>query len=222
MDRLRFGYARVSRATDEAENLENQVARLEREGIRPEMIYKDVQSGGTLNRAGWKELQDRVKPGDSIVVVSLDRFSRSIYEAMGEIESLKARDIGIVSLAESIDTLDDSPAAILMRNLILTIADWFRRDTSRRIREGLEEARASGKHIGRPQATTPAQREYIMQDLTAGYSIRETARRHGVSTPTVNRVAAGYAEREKTGQGNRYWRSLGNGSAADRQESTGH
>ena len=72
-----YGYARVSKADDEAKNLETQLEVLADHGIREDFIFSDVASGRTMNRSDWLDLMSRVQPGDTIGVAFLDRFSRT-------------------------------------------------------------------------------------------------------------------------------------------------
>ena len=45
-----YGYARVSKADDEAKNLETQLEVLADHGIRKDLVFCDVASGRTMNR----------------------------------------------------------------------------------------------------------------------------------------------------------------------------
>ena len=192
-DSIRFGYARVSKASrgDEAPNLQPQIDALLAAGIREDHIYQEVHSGGTLKRPEWVKLRGKLRPGDCIVVTHIDRFSRRLPEAVAEIERLRGVGVGIVSLRQGIDTRDASPTGQLILNLLLSLADFGREDTAHRIREGLTSAKRRGIHVGRPAKSTPAQRQFIVQDLADGYSVRETARRHGLSPATVRNIRDG-------------------------------
>ena len=77
-----YGYARISKADDEARNLETQLRILADHGIREDLIFTDVASGRTMNRTGWIDLMYRVQSGDTIVVAFLDRFSRNFEEGV--------------------------------------------------------------------------------------------------------------------------------------------
>ena len=75
-----YGYARVSKADEEAKNLETQLLELEAYSIRQEHILTDEASGHTMNRPGWRDLMSWVQPGDTVVAAFLDRFSRNFEE----------------------------------------------------------------------------------------------------------------------------------------------
>ena len=105
-----YGYARVSKADDEARNLETQLRLLDTHGVRPHLIYRDVATGRSLDRSGWQDLMEVVRPGDTIVVAFLDRFSRNFEEGVRIQADLIERDIGIVAIRENIDTRDSTAA----------------------------------------------------------------------------------------------------------------
>ena len=58
-----YGYARISKADDDARNLETQLKVLDDYGVRPNLVYQDVATGRSLARSGWQELMEVVRPG---------------------------------------------------------------------------------------------------------------------------------------------------------------
>lgn len=87
----RVAYARVS-SKEQAENshaLEQQIHRLEREGIPREDIFYDVESGAEADRPQFKRLQEMVRSGEvsEILATRWDRFMRdgSLYQTFKEI-----------------------------------------------------------------------------------------------------------------------------------------
>ena len=50
--------------------------------IRPELIYRDVASGDSLDRQGWSVLVESVRPGGNITVSHLDRIGRNMVEGL--------------------------------------------------------------------------------------------------------------------------------------------
>ena len=141
MDKLRYGYCRVSRAADDlARNLDTQQQALEAAGIRPELIYRDVASGGSLDRQGWNALVDVVRPGDTITVSRLDRIGRNLVEGLQAIERLTEQGVGIVALDAGIDTSAANPAARLQIAMMLAFAEWERQTVRERSIAGQQRA----------------------------------------------------------------------------------
>lgn len=52
------------------------------------------------------------------------------------------------------------------------------------IRDGMERAKASGTHIGRPSALT-GHEQYVLDRVAAGYSTKKIAEALGVAPSTV-------------------------------------
>ena len=183
-----YGYARVSKADDEARNLETQLGVLDDHGIRKDLIFSDVASGRTMNRTGWLDLMSRVQSGDTIVVAFLDRFSRNFEEGVRIQAELTGRDIGIVAIRENIDTSDGSAAAKFFRRSLLAQGAYQVDSASERIKLGLDRARAGGKQVGHPPALTPDQIEQCRRMADEGAGLRHIARVMTCSPATVKKA----------------------------------
>ena len=166
-----YGYARVSKADDEARNLETQLRVLDDHGIRKDLIFSDVASGRTMNRTGSMELMSRILPGDTIVVAFLDRFSRNFEEGVRIQTELTERGIGIVAVRESIDTSDGSAAAKFFRRSMLAHGAYQVDSASERIKLGLDRARASGEASRAPSGFDPGAGRTVPPDGCRGFGI---------------------------------------------------
>ena len=134
-----FGYIRVSQA-EGASGLATQSRILTDHGLRDDRIFTDVASGRTMRRPAWTTLRETLQPGDVVVVPRLDRLARNLSEGLRTIEELHAQGIHIRSLAEGLDTGDDSPTARLMLHMLLSLAEWERETIRDRIRAGVDRA----------------------------------------------------------------------------------
>ena len=136
-----YGYARVSKADDDARNLETQLLALDAYGVWPQPDLprrRQRPFPGPLWLAGP---DGRVRPGDTIAVAFLDRLSRNFEE-------------GVRSQAElinmNIDTRDNTAAGKYFRRAMLALGAYQVDATSERIKLGLDWARGEGRRIGRP------------------------------------------------------------------------
>lgn len=186
----RFGYIRVSTV---AQNLDRQTDALTSAGIDAADIYADKLSGARASRPGLDDLLSRVRPGDSITVVSLDRLGRSALHVMTTIADLEERGIDVVSLkpGESFD----GATGKLMRGMMALVAEWEREMNAERVAEAraARAARAAqGEQVaGRPRtATTPANVKRVLAYRDAGNSMREIGRLTGLSSAAVHRIIA--------------------------------
>ena len=187
---LTYGYARVSKADDEAKNLDTQLRILDDYGVRPNLVYQDVASGRSLARSGWQGLTEVVRPGDTIVVAFLDRLSRNFEDGVRIQAELINMGIGIVAIRENIDTRDDSAAGKYFRRAMLALGAYQVDAASERIREGQARARGEGRHIGRPPALSPEQVEQCRRMAREGAGLRHIARVMQCSPATVKKALA--------------------------------
>ena len=72
-----YGYIRVS--TPE-QNEERQIEALKSFGVEEKNIFTDKISGKNFNRTAYQKLLKKIKPGDTLVVKSIDRLGRNYFE----------------------------------------------------------------------------------------------------------------------------------------------
>ena len=146
-------------------------------------VFVDVISGRQFERPGLSALVDHARPGDSLCVT---RLGHSLKELLETVENLKAHDIHLVSLEESIDTT--SAAGELVFHVFGAIAHFERRFISERTRDGIAAARKRGWRPGRP----PLDRETVSAAQTlveAGLTPGQAAKQLGIGRATACRIA---------------------------------
>lgn len=148
---MKLGYARVS--TNE-QNLALQIDALRTAGA--ERIFEDHGiSGGAVLKPAYGELLKIARPGDELIVWRLDRLSRSLLTLIGELESLREREIGFRSITENIETV--TPTGQLFFHIVGAFAQFERDIIRERTVAGLDAARRAGKKLGRPPSIKPEQ-----------------------------------------------------------------
>lgn len=187
---MRIGYARVS-TLDQSPDL--QLRRLREAGC--ERIVVEKASGARADRPELRRvLGDMLREGDTLVVWKLDRLARSLRQLIETAEDLRARDIGLVSLTDAIDTA--SPGGRLVFHLLGAIAEFERALIRERTLAGLAEARHRGRTGGRPRSLTGKDLIAARALLADGnLTAREVAARLGVSRATLYRHLA--ADRDR-------------------------
>lgn len=156
-----FGYIRVSTAD---QNTARQEAKMKALGIDERDIYIDHASGKDFNRPQYQNMKSRLREGDLIYVDALDRLGRN-YEAIisewKEITRKIQADIIVLENETLFDSRkfkamnsEDSQLGSLMEDQFLSllsyVADQERKKILKRQKEGIEAARKTGKHLGRP------------------------------------------------------------------------
>ena len=160
-------------------------------GLRDDRIFTDVASGRNMRRPSWTDLRRLLQSGDTVVVPRLDRLARNLWEGLKTIQELHDQGINIRSLAEGLDTGDDSPTSRLMIHMLLSLAEWERETIRDRTRAGVERAAAEGRTGGRPPALSPEKMQAVKSFLGNGGTVSGAARTFGVSRPTLRAVRDG-------------------------------
>ena len=79
MDRTTYGYIRVSTRD---QNEERQRIAMREAGVEDDRIYMDKQSGKDFDRPGYRQLLKKLKPGDTLIIKSIDRLGRNYEEIL--------------------------------------------------------------------------------------------------------------------------------------------
>lgn len=176
-----IGYARVS--TD-GQTLDPQLDKLKAAGC--DKIFTDVASGAKSDRPGLLEAINYAREGDTIVVMKLDRFGRSMSDLIAKTRDLAGRGIEFRSLSESIDT--STSAGKLLFHIMGSLAEFERDLIRERTHAGLEAARVRGRKGGRkstdPTKVAAAVSLYKQKTLT----LAEIEKATGVSKSVLYRA----------------------------------
>jgi DNA invertase Pin-like site-specific DNA recombinase len=138
-----IGYARVSTLE---QSTSSQVRALHNAGCDP--VHEENASGGDRSRPVLKRLLEAIRPGDTLVVVRIDRLARSLSHLLEVIETIQERGAAFRSIEDPIDTASAQGKFTLQ---VLGAAAEFERALIReRTRTGLESARRKGRIGGNP------------------------------------------------------------------------
>ena len=177
-------YARVSTLDQEPENQLSELRRYvtARGWTATEFVDRGV-SGSRDRRPALDAVLTDIKRRrfDVLVCWRLDRLGRSLKHLVTLLDELQVLGVAFVSLAEGIDAT--TPAGKLQMHILAAIAEFERARIAERVQAGLARAKKQGKKLGRPERTVP---EAVLAPVR-GLSIREAARRLGVSRSTAHR-----------------------------------
>ncbi|MFC7331353.1 recombinase family protein [Marinactinospora rubrisoli] len=182
---LALGYARVSTTK---QHLERQLDALSAEGIADERIYVDKKSGATVEREGLAALLAYARPGDRIVVHTLDRLGRNLREVLNLVHDLNEKNIGVRSLADPlpINTADEGMGRIAFLLLAL-FAEMERTFTAERAAHARAVAETAGRRIGRPMAHPADKVDYARLLKGQGASLGEISTKTGIPKTSLHR-----------------------------------
>ena len=199
-----YGYVRVS-STDQ--NEDRQMLALGEKCIPRENIYMDKQSGKDFHRPRYRALTRRLRRGDVLYVLSIDRLGRN-YEEIQQQWRYLTKEIGIDIVVLDMPLLDTRQGKDLMgtfiADLVLQILSFVaqseRENIKKRQAEGIAAAKARGVRFGRPERQIPDNfpqlvREWERKHITLSQLLSQC---EGLSEATFyRRLLEVRAERER-------------------------
>lgn len=154
-----YGYIRVS---TREQNEDRQVRAMMDVTIPPENVYMDKQSGKDFDRPQYLMMLDRLKEGDLLYVLSIDRLGRNYEEIQRQWKYLtKERKVDICVLdMPLLDTRNGKDLmgtfiADLVLQILSFVAENERVNIKKRQEQGIAAAKERGVRFGRPEIVTP-------------------------------------------------------------------
>lgn len=189
----RIGYARVS---SKDQNLERQLGKLE----SCQKLFTDKQSGGTLERPGFKELMSFIREGDVVVVTEIARLGRNNEELTYTMDQIRLTGATLEVLNfPTLQGIENANLRRLLNGLMLEIykyqAESERESIRENQRQGIEIAKQKGLYKGRkPRFNRQSPQLNLAFDLyeTGNYTVREIQRMTGIPESTFRRYKKKY------------------------------
>ena len=181
MENRTYYYARVS---TKEQNLDRQIAAFVALGAEEREIITDKESGKSLDRPGYQALKNVIlRQGDTLVVKSLDRLSRSKTDIRNELQYFKDQGIRlkVIDLPTTMMDLPEGQSWVfeMVNNILIevmgTIAEQERATIKQRQAEGIAAAKAKGKKFGRPTIKAPENWEQVYATWKRGEITAKTA-----------------------------------------------
>lgn len=192
-----YGYIRVS---TKEQNEARQIHAMQEFGIAAENMVVEKQSGKDFQRPHYRELVSRLRPGDVLVVKSIDRLGRNYSEILEEWAYLtKTLNVAIVVLdMPLLDTRQERDLtgrliSDIVLQLLSYVAETERRNIRQRQAEGIRAARKRGDPLGRKQIDMPPEFAELAGAWRQGaLTSRAAAEQLGISHQTFLRRAKEY------------------------------
>lgn len=173
---MRYGYVRVSMKT---QNTARQDALMKTLGV--DKVFVDKCSGKNTDRPQFLEMMDVLCEGDTVVVESYSRMSRSTKDLLDTVEKLNEMGVGFVSKKENIDTT--TAAGRMFLTFIAGMNQFEREVMLERQAEGIaampvvngrKVSSKTGRGFGRPRVEVEA-------ELLPGETVVDACKRLGIS-----------------------------------------
>lgn len=187
-----FEYVRVS---SKEQNEARQVIAMEEFGVPSGSILVDKQSGRNFDRPMYKRLMRNLKPGDTLVIKSIDRLGRNYNEILDQWRVItKDKQAAIVVLdMPLLDTrqghdLTGTLIADIVLQLLSYVAQVEREFIRQRQAEGIAAAKRAGVRFGpKPRVKPEGFDTYVVKWHQSELSARAAAKLLGIHHKTFIR-----------------------------------
>ena len=176
-----IGYIRTSKNT---QDLGLEVQRKALEKFEPDKLYSEQISGRKEHRTELDKALKCLEKGDTLLIYNLARLSRSSRQLVNLMSELNEKEIYLKSIQESIDTR--TATGRLFYTVLAAIAEFEAENISIRTKEALAN---SEKQLGRPPIKKNKRKKIIILYQENQLSLKEIAKKCGVSEKTVYNIA---------------------------------
>lgn len=150
---MTYGYSRCS-TNESRQDINRQVRELR--GAGAEEVFMEYEHGDAKIKSQQAQMFAQAQAGDSIIVLEVSRLARSTQQLCEIIDTVREKHLRLVIVGSiTLDCRDGQ--ADPMSEAFLQMAGVFSQlelaMIRARVRSGMENARAKGRAIGRPQTT---------------------------------------------------------------------
>lgn len=154
-----YGYVRVSSIE---QNEGRQMIEMARVGVQKKNVFKDKQSGKDFNRLNYQKMVKRLKKGDLVYILSIDRLGRNYEEIQAQWRYLvkeKEVDIAVIDMP-LLDTRNGKDLmGTFLADIVLQVLSFVAQNERENIRkrqaQGIAAAKARGVRFGREAIPIP-------------------------------------------------------------------
>ena len=152
---MKYGYARCSTSEDK-QDINRQIRELKAAGVEAENVFFEYEHGTAAVKPELDRLLDLMQDGDELKVTEVSRLSRSTQQLCKIIEIVQKKHIrleiiGSITIDCRNGELDPMTKAFLQMSGVF--AELERNMISARVKSGMQNAKAKGSKIGRPEST---------------------------------------------------------------------
>ncbi len=187
-----YGYVRVS-STDQ--NEDRQILAMQEKNVPEKNIYIDKQSGKDFERPQYKKMLKKLRAGDLLYILSIDRLGRNYEEIQRQWRYL-TKEIGIDICVIDMPILDTRPYKDLLGTFISDlflavlsfVAENERDNIKKRQAQGIAAAKLKGVKFGRPEKQLPSDFPNLIKKWEKKQmALQDVLHRCGISEATFYR-----------------------------------
>lgn len=147
--------------------------------------FEDKESGKTLKRLSFQQLQDAIFRGeiDTVIVWKLDRLARSFREGVAVVTEWCQQGIRLISVTQQIDL--SGTVGQMVAGVLFAFAEMELQHSKERQAAGIALAKQRGAYKGRKLGTTKGNSERARTLRAKGLTLNEIAAALSVSRGTI-------------------------------------
>ncbi len=192
-----YGYVRVSSSD---QNEDRQMIAMREAKVPRRNVYMDKLSGKDFARPSYQQLLKKLRAGDLLYIMSIDRLGRNYQDVQNQWRIL-TKEIGVDICVIDMPLLDTRQGkdllgtfiADLVLQILSFVAETERANIRKRQQEGIAAAKARGVQFGRPEMKLPPNFGHVVvlwkQERI---ELKEALRRTNMSRSTFFRKLSEY------------------------------
>ena len=166
----------------------DQNAERQLDGVALDKVFTDKASAKDTNRPQLQAALDHIRPGDTLVVHSMDRLARNVEDMLRLVREMNGRGVSVDFIKENMSFTagNEDPRSTLMFTMLSAFAQFERSLIRERQREGIALAKAKGTvYKGRKPALNAERIAQLREQAAAGANRTTLAREFGISRETL-------------------------------------
>ena len=148
-----YGYIRKSSDEGASSSFETQKFKIQSycnlHNLKVDEYYEDVCSGGLLlnQREQGMLLSTRLKKNDTIICSALDRYSRSHYGLVNDVEKYKKLKIKLI-FTDLGDVISSDSLGSVFYQILSIMSEWYRKSLSEKQKVAQDKLKKQGRYRG--------------------------------------------------------------------------
>ena len=196
MDGKILGYVRISSFDQHLERQQKLISDYLQKNFQPLNLETDFQffeeklSGKSLDRPKFQELLRFMREGDTVIVESFSRISRSLKDLLSVIEIFEKKEVKLISIKENFILEKEDPTSKLFLHIIFALSQFELELTRQRQLEGVAAAKLRGAYKGRAKVKKPVNFDtlcdkYLKSTKENPYKFKDFQKEVGLKRTTI-------------------------------------
>ena len=186
-----YGYCRVSTRGQAADG--NSLDAQEKEILSKyenAIVFKEAYTGTTTDRPVFKEIINKLKQNDTLVVAKLDRLARNTVEGIEIVKEIFKKKASVHVL--NVGLLEDTAMGQFFLTTLLAVAELERNQIVERTQAGKAIAKQNNPNFKEGRPRTDDKLIKLVIELSQNHTIKEIVEITKLSRSTVMRIRKEY------------------------------